>query len=220
MLPISVEEIGDTAFYGCKNLDTIYFTGTEKDWMSTEIGDYNDPLNKAVKICNYEGNDLPEEEESQVSNPISAQTSSTPDSDPVAETIVTNEKPDVSDGSFVDGGTDGSITWEFYSNGLLLLSGTGDIPDDGAWRSHRSSISAIVIEEGISEIGENAFRSYESLNSIYIPNTVTEIGDRAFYYCSSLENITIPGSVETMGEFVFYGNALKEVAFEEGVTVG
>lgn len=99
------------------------------------------------------------------------------------------------------------------------MSGTGEIDDNGSWRLHRSSTKSVIIEDGIEEIGENAFRNYSDLSYIYIPNTVTEIGDRAFYYCTSLESITIPASVTDMGEFIFYGSTLKTVTFQEGATI-
>ena len=214
LIPASVSEIGDLAFYGCKSLETIYYSGSEKDWLSIDVGDYNNPLNIVSKICNYTDDDFPKREDAAAIN--SADTTST---ETAQDAPTVNERPDIQTGNFVDGGTSGSITWTFDSNGLLTLSGTGEIDDEGSWRFYRSSIKSVIIEDGIEKIGENAFKSYNELSYIYIPNTVTKIGDRAFYYCTSLESITIPASVTNMGEFIFCGSTLKTVTFQEGATI-
>ena len=50
-------------------------------------------------------------------------------------------------------------------------------------------IKSVIINNGITSIGEEAFRDCSSLTSITIPNSVTSIGSEAFYECSSLENV-------------------------------
>ena len=52
-----------------------------------------------------------------------------------------------------------------------------------------------VIPDGVTSIGDEAFRGRTSLKSIVIPDSVTSIGDRAFWGCSSLESIIVsPGN--------------------------
>ena len=46
----------------------------------------------------------------------------------------------------------------------------------------------VVLNEGITRIGNQAFRSC-SLNTIKLPSTVTEVGEDAFLYCSNLETV-------------------------------
>lgn len=215
LIPASVEEIGDTAFYGCKSLETVYYAGSESDWVNLEIGSHNDPLNKAAKICSYTDSDFPQEEQ-----PTPAPKPSVPSEVGSEEQNTASvERPEIPEGDFVDGGTSGNLTWKFDSNGTLIISGSGEIEADGPWKSHRSAIKTIVIEEGVTEIEENAFRNYGEVSAVYIPNTVTEIGDRAFYYTTSLGSITIPAGITKMGEFVFYGGALKSVTFAPGATI-
>ena len=215
LIPHSVEEIGDTVFYGCKSLETVYYAGSESDWVKLKIGDYNDPLNKASKVCNYSEEDFPQEAQPTPE----PQTSNSSASNQEGEDATGIEMPEIPEGDFVDGGTSGNLTWKFDSNGVLTIGGSGEIEADGPWKSHRSAISTIVIEEGITEIEENAFRNYGEVSAVYISSTVTEIGDRAFYYTTSLESITIPASVTKMGEFVFYGGMLKSVTFAPGATI-
>lgn len=80
-----------------------------------------------------------------------------------------------------------NLTWTL-ENGTLTISGTGAMPDytDSSklpWYSSRSSISTVVINEGVTSIGKYAFNGYSGLISITIPNSVTSIGYYALYNC-------------------------------------
>ena len=60
----------------------------------------------------------------------------------------------------------------------------------------------VVIESGVTRIGENAFKNC-SVQKITIQNSVKAIGNSAFYNCSSLKSVTIPDSVTIIGDFAF-----------------
>ena len=68
-----------------------------------------------------------------------------------------------------------------------------------------SALVDVVIPDGVTQIGESAFRGCKSLTSITIPESVTEIGGSCFENCSSLTSITIPESV-TMIDYQAFGN--------------
>ena len=111
--------------------------------------------------------------------------------------------------------TNAEIRWKLSDDGTLTISGT-DMPDYrifydtntgqtiAPWYSEREKIKKIVIENGVTSIGQEAFTYCESLTSITIPNSVTSIGKFAFKGCSELESITIPNSVTSIGEGTFY----------------
>lgn len=74
------------------------------------------------------------------------------------------------------------------------------------------SIVRVVIEEGVTSIGDNAFANFENLEIVEIPNTVTEIGVRAFEGCKRLNSITIPRTVTRIGNRAFEGcTSLKSI---------
>ena len=126
-------------------------------------------------------------------------------------------------------GTCGSnLFWALDDGGLLAISGTGEMENFGykvvnglgittaPWGNAPTSI---VIENGVTGIGECAFRGCTSLMSVTIPNSVTGIGNEAFAWCSGLTHVTIPGSVTSIGEKAFSGcSGLTSLMILDGVT--
>ena len=101
-----------------------------------------------------------------------------------------------------------NLTWTLYEDGTLNISGTGTMKDydNGDNRSpvyKNSSVKKVVIEKGVTSIGNFAFSGCRSLTSITIPDNVTSIGESAFEWCSGLSSVTIPDSVTSIGESAF-----------------
>ena len=125
----------------------------------------------------------------------------------------------------IDSGKCGdNVTWSLDDNGLLTISGTGDMYDyDGGnrvpWYNMTSDIDVVSISEGVSRIGDYAFRVCGSLRSVVIPNSVTAIGKDAFSYCRSLTGVVIPNSVTAIEENTFsYCYDLRSVVIPNSVT--
>ena len=116
------------------------------------------------------------------------------------------------------------IKCNLSDDGTLTISGTGDMPsyvveDDVPWYNYQGNIEKVVIKDGVTSIGKNAFSYCLSLTSITIPNSVTSIGERAFENCSSLTSLTIPNSVTSIGDCAFYlCRSLTSVTIPNSVT--
>jgi len=125
------------------------------------------------------------------------------------------------------------------NDGILTISGTGEMKNFTSgvpqpWESQQSSIISVIIEEGVTSIGEWAFFLCSGLTSAIIPASVETIGissfressirsvtilgnslktidDAAFYRCESLESITIPESVTSINSFAFQHSSIHSV---------
>ena len=116
-----------------------------------------------------------------------------------------------------------SMSWRI-EKGVLSITGTGEMLNFGKvnnapWYSSRSAISSIVIESGITTIGDYAFFGCgNKLSSVTIPETVLSIGNFAFTSCKSLEKITLPGSLVSIGNSAFKDcTSLKAIAIPTAV---
>ena len=125
------------------------------------------------------------------------------------------------DSSTIYGTCGNNVTWTL-SNGTLTISGTGAIADFlfySPWYDYSSSIKSVIINDGVTSIGNRAFYGCSSLTSVTIPNSVTGIGDYAFYECSSLTSITIPNSVTSIGGSAFRScSSLTSITIPNSVT--
>ena len=126
---------------------------------------------------------------------------------------------------FVPYGTDANISWSL-DKGVLTLSGTGRMTacdmvyDRCPWFDHIDEITSLVVEEGITEISENAFMGYEKLASVQLPESLREIGFAAFDYCPALTSIKLPDGLTVIHGAAFSQcNGLKEVYIPANVAV-
>ena len=116
-------------------------------------------------------------------------------------------------------GTTGDCTW-VVENGVLTISGNGAMADyyydyqDVPWKD--CDFSKVIINDGVTNIGDGAFYYCDGLKSITIPDSVTSIGDYAFEDCRRLTSITIPDSVTSIGGYAFSGcDGLTSIIVDE-----
>lgn len=140
------------------------------------------------------------------------------------------------------------ITWNFdESSDTLTISGNGAIVDYSdrkiqPWKNYKSNIKHIVVEDGVTSIGDGAFEEYTSLESVSISGDVSTIGKRAFWNCTNLAylylgegiieihdqafgncdkliSLVIPNSVTFLGYAAFQScDQLENITFGSGLT--
>ncbi len=126
--------------------------------------------------------------------------------------------------SAADSGVCGeNLTWVF-DEGTLTISGSGDMTDftsqsDVAWSKYRFDIISVIIEDGVTSIGDYAFAFCTEMVSYKIPDTVTSYGDYSFNGCTYFGAIKMSDNVTSIGDYVFAGcTALYSVIFSPNIT--
>ncbi|MBR5515325.1 MAG: leucine-rich repeat protein [Clostridia bacterium] len=115
------------------------------------------------------------------------------------------------------------LVWTLDSVGVLTVSGTGDMYDydlsDSPFQSNGFNIKSLVIEPGVTSIGDYAFSCCYFIDGVVLPNGVKRIGDNAFDACGNLNSISIPDTVTDIGDNSFYQTALynNEANWDNGV---
>ncbi len=115
------------------------------------------------------------------------------------------------------------LSWKLDDTGRLTVSGTGAMYGykdlDRPWYDYSDRIKSLVITQGVTSVGEEAFRYCYSLTSLTAADSVREIGAGAFLYCRGLKELTIPRGVSRIGARAFYGcSGLTELTIPRGVT--
>ena len=124
------------------------------------------------------------------------------------------------------GKTGSNVSWTLDTETYKLkITGTGEMEDysfstPSPWDNKRNLIKNVTIENGVSSIGEYAFRRYTNLVSVTISESVTSIGSNAFYGCRNLSSITIPRSVTNVGLSAFHDTKWYEDQPNDVVYVG
>ena len=117
-----------------------------------------------------------------------------------------------------------NVTAVLADDGTLTIRGTGAMYSYSSyskvpWYGYRANIKKVVIESGVTTIGEYAFYECFRLTSVTIPDSVTTIEQGAFYNCSGLTNVTIPDGVTRIGDHAFgYCSSLTNITIPASVT--
>ena len=199
-IPISVTQIGDSAFHNCSGLTAIYYAGTKAQWNEIGISSGNDcllattvyctdgPINKSydyivkddntIEITGYNGNGVNLEIPSQI-----------------GEYIVTS----IGNEAFCRNDTIDSI----------ILPDT--ITSIGEYAFYYSDLKSIDIGNGVEIIGRNAFCGSDYLETLIIGDSLSTIEYNAFHICSGLKNITVSENNQTF-------SAVNNVLFNKDKT--
>lgn len=138
------------------------------------------------------------------------------------------------------------LTYSFNeSTGVFTVSGNGDMYDfrdtDSSltkktpWSSIKDKIKTVVIEEGVTGIGDYSFYNCKNLTTVKLSSTVKSIRGSgqtggwnsssklgsfgAFRDCTSLTNIEFPSGLQSIGTAAFRGcTSLKKLVLPDSLT--
>ena len=177
IIPNSVTNIGDHAFYNCESLTNINIPNSvtnieDEAFCGCEsLTSINIP-NSVINIGSFAFDGC----------------------NSLTSINIPNNVPNIEDGAFLgcESLTNINIPNSVTNIGSRAFSGC-------------SSLTNINIPNSVTNIGDNAFYNSELLTKINIPNSVINIGNSAFSGCSSLTKIIIPSSVVNMDGNPFLG---------------
>ena len=134
--------------------------------------------------------------------------------------VFSGDDQDVDASTIVDSGSCGTnMTWTLDDGGLLTITGSGDMSsyyDGGPW--DKTLVESVVIEDGVTSIGQCAFNGCSSLSSVTLPDSLTVIWNQAFQDCTSLASITLPNSLTAINYRAFYHcTSLTEIDIPDSV---
>ena len=184
-----IEKIGEFAFQDCVNLDDVYISASVKEIAPGAFFDLD--FENMMVYC---------------------------DENTAAEDFVTEHSiPAEITRKSTNGNIGENITWEL-SDGVLTLSGEGDMEDYAFFGFTYNKVQKIVVNEGITSIGANSFVGFAYVTEVELADSIETIEHGAFNMCRSIETLKLPESLRVIEDQAFSECcSLKEVDFPEGL---
>ena len=245
VIPDSVTNIGDYAFWGCKSLKSLVIPDSV-----TSIGDYafDDCTSLSSLVipegvtsighCAFRGCYslkslvIPASVGNIIGNPFSGWNGELKCLSPyfIYDNKVLFDKDKSKIIAFRDKNTTSYVIpdsvsciefgafWKCYSlRSLVIPDSVSSIGYWAFWNCR--SLTDIVIPDGVNSIGDRVFSGCCSLKSLVIPDSVSSIGESAFEDCGSLSSLVIPEGVTSIGHCAFRGcYSLSNIVIPNGVT--
>ena len=126
----------------------------------------------------YDGSDLSESEEE------------------TADTVTAGEENADAALSGECGAQSGTVYWSLDAEGVLTINGNGPMADwesveQTPWYSRLTELKGIVIEEGVTSVGEHAFSGAQTVESVELAESIDRVGAFAFCQCGGFGSVTI-----------------------------
>lgn len=93
----------------------------------------------------------------------------------------------------------------YYCSSLESVSLPASVTNIGNYAFYRCTSLTDVSLGGATEIGNYAFFGCSALSSLVLPQSLKAIGDQAFRNCSSLNSLVLPEGIQSIGAHAFYG---------------
>ena len=193
-IPSSVKNLGDKLFEGCSNLSELTIFSSQDSLQDGTLSNISPSTRINVFDFNYDGyterfSSIADQfEKIKTGNEDEPTNTGAPINTDTPITVVPIITP-VASGSC---GTD--VYWEFYSDGELRITGSGNMYDyDGVnpspWSEYNPGITKITIYDQVEKIGSYAFTNLTALQTVTIPANVKKIGKYCFAGCTNLADI-------------------------------
>ena len=126
----------------------------------------------------------------------------------------------------VGGSCGANTSWTFNtSSGVLTISGSGATNDwthwdNLPWAVYRTQIKTVIINSGVTRLGDQAFHNCTNITSVSFPSTLTEIGTACFRFDKNITSLNLPSGLKTIRQDAFtYCDGLTSVTIPASVTL-
>lgn len=238
IIPSTVEEIGEKAFYnsylsgiilseslkrvGNQAFDDSYHSYLKEIWFLGDAPTMEDQVF-------YSGGTLtayyPEDNKTWTSDVIEVYNNNN------STTSITWEAKSSAENKIASG-VEGDCAWSISLDGVLAIeSNTGEPVEIGdfdsssavrnkeAWFLYGKYIVTVEIKENIVRIGDYAFAGLGSLQTVKMTDDVTEVGEDIFSYDTALRRIDLSDSLTSIPDYTFVGcSSLEEIEIPETAT--
>lgn len=139
--------------------------------------------------------------------------------------------------SLIASGTCGKdLSWTLDSEGQLCITGKGNMYDyeqikeemhgaiyisgktDAEWYTYKDQILDVVVEDGVTSVGEFAFSGLDAIETVSLPESVNSIGEGAFFKCISLESVELPSHLDALEQDAFTHCGLLSIKIPDGIS--
>ena len=110
-------------------------------------------------------------------------------------------------------------TGELTIFGTGTMDGYSEYDNYAPWGSYKDDIKSVIIEDGVTDIGNYAFYECYNLKSVKFPNSLKKIGNEAFAYCKGLRSVKIPKGIKEIYSGAFRYSGLKSVEIPKSLKV-
>ncbi len=226
--PATLTNIGEYGFGGCTALQTVSFPAT-----LTELGNYAFAGCTALETITFTG-----KAPTIGYGAFDGVTATVyyPAGDDSWQNVAGNNYSGTltwvnTDGLLGSGQLSTGLAWEATQDGTLTISGIGQMPDfnssDMPWYSIRSKITRVLLEEGVTKIGQCSFCDMKNLAQITIPASVMQVGSGAFNGCAAITRVNLGditlwcgyGGLDSSCRYELYlaGEKLEHLVVPQGV---
>ena len=196
-LSSSLKTIGDAVFAGCSNLSEIIAERTTAPTIQSSTFTGVDKSTCVVYV------------------PAGCRSA-------YANSSYWNAFSNIKERTVLASGTCGNnVTYTIYYDMSMVIAGTGAMKDNVKFGSeYYQQIKSVVIEDGVTYIGQFAFSDFISLTSVRLSNSVNSIGNAAFYGCTHLTSVNLPNSLTSFGNAVFYNcSSLASIEIPSSIAI-
>ena len=120
-----------------------------------------------------------------------------------------------------------NVTWALFADGTLRISGTGAMDNvqynyttpTTVFTPYKDRITSIVIEDGVTSVGNTIFYELPNLTSVTLADSVTRIGSYSFYGCKKLSSFNFGNGITYIDAYAFKScEGLTSVVLPDTVT--